>query len=395
MDQVNNKSICPYAFKAAMVTIDSSVRPCCRFQDHRSERPVVDANNKLEDIFYNSSYYNNLRDKMLRGEKIPGCKRCYKEEEAGQRSMRNQSTEIAPSTDIKLEYVETESGRHCNLKCRSCSPDVSTGWNEDIRQSDYLSDWHEYTDRMEDLNLFQYNDALELLTKEECSKLKTIKVTGGEPFLSRSFLKFVNNLYEWDFCKNIKIVIYTNTTFVPKIKFIKALERFRSVNLELSIDAVGKRNDFLRSGSNWKTVEQVADFWFNFKSENVKSVNVSLCTTVSIFNVLSLDELFRWMNEKEKEHNIFIDIHFVILQSPKYMAIFNFSTYHKQQITQILTQMENKPRHIVKLMRMLRKARPTTSSARADLKDTTEHIDVIRSEDWKQVFPEVFKLLYG
>ena len=97
-----------------------------------------------------------------------------------------------------------------------------------------------------------------------------MKVTGGEPFLSKSFLKFIDNLYQWDFCKNITIVIYTNTTFVPKIKFIKALEKFKSVSLQLSIDSVGKRNDFLRSGSDWKTVEQVADFWFNFKSENPK-----------------------------------------------------------------------------------------------------------------------------
>ena len=395
MDQVNNKSICPYAFKAAMVTIDSSVRPCCRYQDHKSERPVVDTNNTLKDIFYNSSYYNDLRDKMLRGEQIPGCKRCYKEEEAGQKSMRNQSKLIAPSTDIQLEYIETESGRHCNLKCRSCGPEISTGWNEDLKQSDYLANEHEYIDRMEELNLFHYNDALELLTKEECSKLQILKVTGGEPFLSKSFLKFIDNLYQWDFCKNITIVIYTNTTFVPKIKFIKALERFKSVSLQLSIDSVGKRNDFLRSGSDWKTVEQVADFWFNFKSENPKSVNVAICTTVSIFNILTLDQLFKWLIEKEKEHSIFIDIYFVVLQSPKYMAIFNFSRKHKEQIKQVISQIPGKPRQTSKLIKMLDNAVPTTISARKDLKDTTDHIDVIRSEDWKQVFPEVFKLIYG
>ena len=173
------------------------------------------------------------------------------------------------------------------------------------------------------------------------------------------------------------------------------LEKFKSVSLQLSIDSVGKRNDFLRSGSDWKTVEQVADFWFNFKSENPKSVNVAICTTVSIFNILTLDQLFKWLIEKEKEHSIFIDIYFVVLQSPKYMAIFNFSKKHKEQIKQVISQIPGKPRQTLKLIKMLDNAVPTTISARKDLKDTTDHIDVIRSEDWKQVFPEVFKLIYG
>ena len=75
MDQVNNKSICPYAFRGAMINVDSTVKPCCRYQQrYGSARVKVTDTFSIHDAFH-SQYYQDLRKKMLAGEKVPGCVR--------------------------------------------------------------------------------------------------------------------------------------------------------------------------------------------------------------------------------------------------------------------------------------------------------------------------------
>ena len=43
---------------------------------------------------------------------------------------------IQEITQPKLEYLEIESGRYCNLKCRSCGPNLSSSWDEDVKNND-------------------------------------------------------------------------------------------------------------------------------------------------------------------------------------------------------------------------------------------------------------------
>lgn len=410
MDQVNNKSICPYAFRGAMITVDSSVKPCCRYQtralvDHqtRGDTDIV----KVTDTFsiydaFHSQYYQDLRKKMLAGEKVPGCVRCYKEEEAGQKSMRNANTLITPSTDIELEYLEIESGRHCNLKCRSCNPEISSGWNEDIKNSDELATEYSFDGRLEELESFMYNDGLEHVSKENCIKLKTIKATGGEPFLSKSFLKLINNLDKWDLAKNIKLEVYTNVSFIPKPKFVEALLKLKKVELNVSIDSIGKRNDYLRSNSDWDTTYRVADYWFKLASEHPEKFQLVVSNTVSILNVLTLDQLISYVANKEKQFGLYIDIYHTAVHHPKYLAVYNFPRNIKDKIIKSIQEIPSttnisnyKAPGLQRIIGMLERSTPTTVSAKKDFIHTTASIDKVRGESWKTVFPEVLKLLRG
>ncbi len=400
MDQIKNKSICPYAFRGAMITVDSTVKPCCRYSDYSTKRLKVTDTNTIDDIFH-SKFYQDIREKMLAGEKLTGCKRCYKEEEAGVTSMRIESS-VTKSTDIELEYLEVESGRHCNLKCRSCNPDVSSGWNEDVKQSEELAVMHDFDDRMEKLDSNMYNDALAYLTKEQCSNLKQIKATGGEPFLSKSFLKFVENLETWDIAKNITLEVYTNVSFMPKLKFVQSLLKLKKIELNLSIDSIEKRNDYLRSNSDWNTVVNVIDYWFKLASQNKQKINLIISNTVSIFNILTIDQFIQYIADKEKEFDIDIQIHHVVLHWPRQMAIYNFPRHIKDKIIEYIKQVPSKldienykASGLTRLLRILESSSPTTISAKKDFIHTTNSIDKIRKEDWKQVFPEVFELLNG
>jgi hypothetical protein len=47
------------------------------------------------------------------------------------------------------------------------------------------------------------------------------------------------------------------------------------------------------------------------------------------------------------------------------------------------------------LLKIIELSTPTSISAKKDFRHITENIDSVRNEDWKQIFPEVFKLLTG
>ncbi len=402
MDQVNNKSICPYAFRGAMINVDSTVKPCCRYQQrYGSARVKVTDTFSIHDAFH-SQYYQDLRKKMLAGEKVPGCVRCYKEEEAGQKSMRNDNTLLTASTDIELEYLEVESGRHCNLKCRSCNPELSSGWNEDIKNNNELATEYGFNDQLDELESFMYNDGLEHVSKENCIKLKTIKATGGEPFLSKSFLKLINNLDKWDLAKNIKLEVYTNVSFMPKPKFVEALLKLKTVELNMSIDSIGKRNDYLRSNSDWDTTNRVVDYWCKLASEHPNKVRLVVSNTVSILNVLTLNLLISYVANKEKQFGVYTDISHTVVHWPKYLAVYNFPRNIKDKIIKSIKEIPsttNIPNYkalgVQRIIGMLERSTPTTVSAKKDFIYTTDSIDKVRDESWKTVFPEVLKLLRG
>ncbi len=402
MDQVNNKSICPYAFRGAMINVDSTVKPCCRYQQrYGSARVKVTDTFSIHDAFH-SQYYQDLRKKMLAGEKVPGCVRCYKEEEAGQKSMRNDNTLLTASTDIELEYLEVESGRHCNLKCRSCNPELSSGWNEDIKNNNELATEYGFNDQLDELESFMYNDGLEHVSKENCIKLKTIKATGGEPFLSKSFLKLIDNLDKWDLAKNIKLEVYTNVSFIPKPKFVEALLKLKTVELNMSIDSIGKRNDYLRSNSDWDTTNRVVDYWCKLASEHPNKVRLVVSNTVSILNVLTLNLLISYVANKEKQFGVYTDISHTVVHWPKYLAVYNFPRNIKDKIIKSIKEIPsttNIPNYkalgVQRIISMLERSTPTTVSAKKDFIYTTDSIDKVRDESWKTVFPEVLKLLRG
>ena len=383
----DNKTFCAFGFKGAMIEVDGRVRPCCRFKIKKSQRLKVNEDRSITDIF-NSELYKDIRKKMLAGEKVDGCQRCYREEEAGYLSMRLSDIIQSTNTDVELQYLEFESGRHCNLKCRSCSADVSTKWNEDIKRLPSLQD-PDF-----DYEAHYYNEALEKLSKDECSKLRSIKVTGGEPFLSKTFLTFMNNMVEWDYAKNVTLKVYTNTSFLPKKKFLNQLLKFRNLYLYMSIDDIKERNDYLRSGSEWKLVELVARYWMELASKE-KKVHLVVSNTVSIFNLLTLNEFDEWLKQKEKEYNIFIECNYQPLHYPTELAYYNWPRHIKNQMKESLARYKNPSNKIKRLYDLLDSHKVTTISVKKQFLSTTNSIDYVRNESWKQVFPELFKLLNG
>ena len=401
MDTVDNKFFCFYPFRSVDVMADSTITPCCTFDTDADSgcgpRPKVDANNSLNDIFNDSHYMKTFRKKMLNNEKVAGCWRCYKKDQQDVRSLRTKSANyLTQTTEVSLEYLEIESGRFCNLKCRSCSPWVSSGFHNEIKSSlDMQEHWKlEPDDTLLDPRN-QLNKAIQHISKEQSAELKKLKVTGGEPMLSEYFLNYVQNLSEWGFSKNIHLEVFTNSSFLPKQKFLDALKTFKTVELVMSIDAIGdEKCSFLRSGTDWQTMEKVVKYWHSFSQQN-KNIELGVSTTLSIFNVLYLKELVDWIQQNINVN--FPSISYV--NSPKYMSISSLSVVVRRDIAKALkdawdvdTIKNARVKQMVTDVIHFVENNPYKHTEKAKIMEVNKMFDTVRNENWKIIFPELYTL---
>ena len=135
---MNDQYFCMAPFTHLSVDAQSRIRPCCMFY------PTIynEKYTKLNDIFIGNEN-KILRDKMLNGERIDGCNKCYIDETIGKKSYRQLFNErYLNEKNIqypKIRELELALGNKCNLKCVTCNGYYSSAWEkEDILLSKIL-----------------------------------------------------------------------------------------------------------------------------------------------------------------------------------------------------------------------------------------------------------------
>ena len=414
---------CKYLEHGMMIEPNGSVKPCCRYT---GDSEYVDNPIEFKEL------YSTPRDNMANGIWDNGCLRCKVEEDSSNTSMRTSSLlpydkfnrSVKPnSPEIKgvLTYLEITTGRYCNLKCRICDPVLSTSWDEDLEASDHLVKWFYGNNEAweQDKAIPKTIDTMLNLSKDDCKYLNEVKVTGGEPFLSEYLAEFLQRLVDWGFAKNITLDIFTNATFIPKNKYIKNFNKFNTVFLNMSLDGIGKRGEFMRKKSNWSKVEEAVAWYCKLHNEN-KNIYIGVSHTQSLYNVLYYREFIDWctmyidksiLNDKE---SFFLNT--ARLSEPSHLSVyclnnkqktrllelidedfnsFNFadegvSSKWQNQVWHSLTELKNSLQtlDLAHIMDSL-----ITTSALANFNKHERVVDVVRQENWETVFPKLKEFL--
>lgn len=275
-----SKSICAYPWAAAAIRPNGLILPCCKF-DHRSEFGSVDDKDPR-----NSNMWNDLRSKMLAGEMLKNCESCYKEENSGVESLRQQSLNFYKPTDInpiKLKQLEISFNNLCNLACVQCSEEFSTKWySEKVKHRKYS-----VTGIIQ--NNFDY-------LKWDLSEVRQLKIIGGEPLMAQD--KFAEVLNQLD-RKNLSVIVATNGTMLPNRELRTLLEECGHVSFKLSLDGVGSVNDWIRWPSKFDKIENTIDTlesWWGDK----KNIKLGFHSVISIYNIFCLKELVDYINNRTK-----------------------------------------------------------------------------------------------
>lgn len=310
-NDIKSKTFCILPFLHLQVKPSGQYKPCCRFDFHHEKYLNADKSYTIDQYnvseksmnatFY-SDFWNDIRNKMLNDEEITGCHKCYKEEEKnGPTSMRNYENRLRIHDNIenyindkKIRYVEMTFGNYCNLKCRTCCSDLSSTWYEDDKK---LFETGYYPNRLsypKTVNV-PYN-----WNPDDFEYVEEIKFTGGEPMIHPDFLKFCDMLIKNNLAQNIVLEIFTNCSWVPGDKFIKRLSKFKLVKISLSIDGIGKINDYIRFPSDWVIVEESAKKWLAIEKKHPTTYQIIWNPTINIYNICSLHEMLLWWFEVNK-----------------------------------------------------------------------------------------------
>ena len=285
-----------------------TVRPCCLAKTEITDADGVKfslGESSLDSIRH-STYMTDLRKAFLQGAQPADCDRCWNEERSGRTSKRMHTLDRLKHLlndqhwdehAKPLMFLDLKLGNICNLKCRICgSWSSSTFAAEEIRyQEDRKNNFH-YV--MMQLGRWprqetQFWQDLEL----HMADLRYLEFTGGEPFMIQEHFDLLEKLVNQGYAKKIEIHYNTNGTVWPA-GAEHIWKHFRHVEIAFSVDDVGERFEYQRSGADWLMVNGHLDLFRDMRSRN-SNMTLQVCITVNVFNVLYLEDVAAWVDQQE------------------------------------------------------------------------------------------------
>jgi MoaA/NifB/PqqE/SkfB family radical SAM enzyme len=296
-------TFCPLAWNNLSV-IPEGFAPCCWFMYHWK---MPDQKNDL----LHSKEFQEIRNKMLAGEKVEQCRQCYKNEELGIQSKRQIAIEKYGTSvpEIKLKGIDICFDNICNLKCRGCNSRNSHLWKKDEELI--------YGRSLTQTKLIENNIDINV------SDIEDIEISGGEPFLSNKFFAFFDKIRNNLQNKNLSIV--TNGTILLSDDIIQDFKKCKHFKLSISIDGLKETHNYFRSGNVYDTVIQNLEIYYN-EFKDLSNTKVEVITTVNVYNVHELNDIKKELSK----FNIIWTIK--PLEEPATLSIKNLPKEYKDKI---------------------------------------------------------------
>jgi MoaA/NifB/PqqE/SkfB family radical SAM enzyme len=261
--------------------------------------------------------YTSIRHSMLQGEKLPHCENCYQQQAQGLISDRHTETlewtnrlglrHIDDLTDLQAPaYIEVRPNNRCNLMCRMCNPHSSHRIAKEYKQLGLV-------------RTVSSTPASDAFSGIDLAALKKLYVSGGEPLINPEFVQWLDQS-RGQVSAQTEIMINTNGTRLP-MRLRKLLPDWPNLQFIFSIDAFGSLNDYIRWPSSWHTI---LDHW-RYLREAGHRVHVN--TTVSIYNIHRLSELFEFIDQTWPDTLL----HLNLVQDPDHIS---FQTFPDRDLAQ-------------------------------------------------------------
>lgn len=281
-------------------------------------------------VFFNTKDKKKSRRKMLLGKTPKECSYCYLAEKVGADSERftKSSRIINPETkknildcgfkkDIMPTDIEISFSNVCNLKCAYCLPENSSAvYNDFLHNGPYLTGtnliqnvreyfrWVKIKIRMSAVKKrLKAKKIFDLWLNNNLKKLKSLRITGGEPLLSQDCK---NLLFKLSKGKYSELVFSLNTNLTCPEKEIDSLcvclneisKNVAEVRLYTTLDALGRKAEFIRSGTDFNI----------FECNVVKilscsdAIKFNYMITLSMLNLSSIKEVLSFILQQRKKY---------------------------------------------------------------------------------------------
>ena len=375
---------------------DGRAYPCCFALD---KLHVGNVNEQSMEEVFNGDKMKQMRLNMLANKRSRECAKCYDQEDSGFFSLRMSSnkhfghnvgmvenTKPDGTADFIIKYWDIRFSNLCNMACRSCGTWFSSNWYEDHKKLTGAPPNHAKIMKAGRNS----NDIWDQLLKQ-FDHVEQFYFAGGEPIIMEEHLRILKEL---DRRKMYHVRLIYNTNF-SKSRFkgtdiFELWNKFDSVAVGASLDAMGPRAELMRKGTVWEETEA------NRKRmlEVCPQVDFYISSTVGLSNSLHVIDFHRDWVEKG-----FIkpqDFNFNLLQYPMWQRMDLLPQNEKDKVTskykQHIEWLKDKD-HLTRASKGFESALDWMNK-----KDMTRHLptfvgetrkyDKIRDENFTDVFPE-------
>jgi MoaA/NifB/PqqE/SkfB family radical SAM enzyme len=276
-------NFCVMPFVHGFVT-PNIISPCCAYSNK------IKLNSKKK--YWQSEQLKNIQKNMLDNVRDSGCDICWKKEDRGFSSLRQHSNQIYAKELKQIRqgfipkepiYLDLRLGNLCNLKCRMCISEWSSQIAGEILENPH-EDWIDTpTQKVYGLD----DDSCETI-EIWIPYVKRVFMTGGEPTIIKRNLDYIDKIIQSGHAGEVELIFTTNATNINK-KFIEDSKKFKNVNFNVSIDAVGKLANYIRNPSDWETIVKNMNLLYE------SGMGVSFNTTIQWLNMTRLDEIFEYI----------------------------------------------------------------------------------------------------
>jgi MoaA/NifB/PqqE/SkfB family radical SAM enzyme len=376
-----------------------TVRPCCLADDEIVDNAgqkfsLLTAN--FKDI-QNSDSMQQLREQFLSGEKPQTCRKCWNEERAGRTSKRMHTinrlkhtiTDTDWTTDAKpLMFLDLKLGNICNLKCRICGSWSSSQFAaEEIAQLPQEEQKKSFPYQMmragawpkENISFWEQIDS-------HLNDIRYIEFTGGEPFMIREHFAMLQGIVDRGIAHQVEIHYNTNGTQYPE-QAEHIWKQFKTVEIAFSVDDVAERFEYQRTNAVWLEVCENLDRFRDLK-EIHKNIQLQVCCTVNVFNVLYIEHVAAWI-----DRNDFDFVYWNIMHDAWYFSIATLPDNAKQAITQRLKSATIPAQFVQDFVGITDFMNGGASTDGFMLRMKIQDLDNKRNQDFAQVAPEMAALI--
>lgn len=270
---------------------------------------------------HNTCFKKDQRRKMKVGERPSECGYCWNIEDLGpsflsDRSLKSSEYWAKPffekvanlpaNADINPTYVEVSFSNACNFRCSYCSGNFSTRWKEDInKHGSYSTKSGEQTmDILPEENnpyIKAFWDWWPSLVKD----LKVFRITGGEPLLSKNTFRVLENLSE-NPMPDLEVAVNSNLgvsdaafqKFIEHAKDLTENSKVRRFGLYTSVDAWGKRADYIRNGLDFERFKRNLETYL----KEVPRGRVTIMVTFNALSLTSFMDLLVYVRDLKKQY---------------------------------------------------------------------------------------------
>jgi hypothetical protein len=267
----------------------------------------VDGNNdliRLDEHTLEDAWASPTRKEIVaalkNGQQHNNCQDCWDEEAAGRKSKRlisNEEFADVEATDHP-RVIMLKPGNLCNLACRHCNPHTSSRWIQDYFKI-------ESTEKVYSTYLEQFRGAQQSFSPESSSwdilkvwskDIVHYTLYGAEPLLIQQLWDLLETASQQPNANLVDIRINTNGT-IWRDEYYETFSRFRSVDIEISVDGIGAQFEYMRYPAKWENVELNLDRYQQLAKTN-PNVTLNVMATVSLLNIYYADDIWNYFDQR-------------------------------------------------------------------------------------------------